>query len=37
VEVFPLAGDRADLGFLAVAEHQDGIVMEDMWDCVLVV
>ncbi len=37
VEVFPLAGDRADLGLFPVAEHHDGVVMEDVGNCVLVV
>ena len=37
LEVFPLAGDRADLRVLAVAEHHHGIVVENVWNGVAVV
>ena len=35
-EVLPLAGDRAVAGLVAVAHHQEGVVVEGVGDAVLV-
>ena len=37
VEMLPATGDRADLRLLAVAEHHDGVVVEQVRDGVAVV
>ena len=37
VEVLPAAGNRTDLRLLAVAEHHDGVVVEQVWNGVAVI